>query len=145
MAIIVSQEISVSDIKCSYCGMKKKMLWVLRVAYLPVELAQNNVQWPWCLVPHHYWEVEVAGAVPVPDLSNQGPGSDEGFLFALWQIKSPDYCWNIRDFSLKYCALKAKSMSKPNKDKNSCWFHLCLIILLLAFQGFFCCSHRDQC
>lgn len=71
-------------------------------------------------VPHYGGEVEVAGAVPVPHLpDNQGPGSDEGFLLALWQIESPDYCRN-RDFSLKYCALKAKSMSKPNKDKNSC-------------------------
>lgn len=130
-----------------------KMLWVLRVAYLPVELAQNNMQWLWCLVPHYYSEIKVAGAfcpgwetAPVPNLwDNQVPCSDEVFLLALWQIESPDYFRSIRDFSLKHCALKAKSVSKTNKDKNACCFHLYLIIMWLPFEGFFCGSHRDQC
>lgn len=67
------------------------MLCVLRVAYLLVELAQNNMHWVWCLVPYYYSEIEVTGAFclagemgPLPNLlDNQVPWSGEVFLLAL--------------------------------------------------------------
>lgn len=76
---------------------------------------------------------------PVPNLpGNQIPWSDEGFLLAVQWIQSPDYFQSISDISLKSRALKAKSLSKINKNQNSCWFLLiCLIIIVDCVLGIF--------